>query len=65
MYTVCTYREIVLFKSLKNCKRRNKRNFMFKFNSNKIMLCGGGEQYYFVQFQRKIFIFKISLHFSQ
>ena len=33
---------IVLFKSLRNCKRRNKGNFMLKSNSKKIKLCGGG-----------------------
>ena len=32
---------IVLFKSLRNCKRRNKGNFMSKSNANKIMLCRG------------------------
>ena len=31
---------IVLFTSLRNCKRRNKGNFTLKSNSNKIMLCG-------------------------
>ena len=30
--------KILLFKSLINCKRRNKVNFTLKFNSNKIML---------------------------
>ena len=39
---------IVLFQSLRNCKRRKKGNFMLKYNSNKIMLCGGGGQHYFV-----------------
>ena len=33
---------IVLFKSLRNSKRRNKLNFTSKSNSNKIKLCGGG-----------------------
>ena len=33
---------IVLFKSFRNSKRRNKGNFMSKSNSNKIKLCGGG-----------------------
>ena len=37
---------IVLFKALKNSKRRNKGNFMSKYNSNKIKLCGGGRQRY-------------------
>ena len=32
---------IVLFKSIRKCKRRNKGNFTSKSNSNKIMLCGG------------------------
>ena len=36
----------VLFKSLKNCKRRNKGNFTLKSNSNKIKLFGGGKQPY-------------------
>ena len=39
---------IVLFKALKNSKRRNKGNFMSKSNSNKIKLCGGGGQHYLV-----------------
>ena len=42
------YQKIVLFKSLRNGKRCNKGNFMLKSNSNKIMLCGGGGQYYIV-----------------
>ena len=33
--------EIVLFKSLRNYKIRNKLNFTLKSNSNKMMLCGG------------------------
>ena len=37
---------LVLFKSLRNCKRRNKGNFTSKSNSNKIMLCRGGGQHY-------------------
>ena len=45
---ICKRRKIVLFKSLKSCKRRNKGNFMLKSNSNKILLCGGGEQHYLV-----------------
>ena len=36
----------IIFKSLRNCKRRNKGNFTS--NSNKIMLCGGGGQHYLV-----------------
>ena len=39
---------IVLFESLKNCKRRKKGNFTSKSNSNKIKLCGGGGQHYLV-----------------
>jgi hypothetical protein len=31
-----------------NCKRRNKENFMLNYNSNKIMLFGGGGQHYLV-----------------
>ena len=34
--------KIVLFKSLRTSKRRNKGNFTSKSNSNKIKLCGGG-----------------------
>ena len=34
--------KIVLFKSLRNSKRRNKGNFTSESNSNKIKLCGGG-----------------------
>ena len=40
--------KIVFFMSLRNCKRRNKGNFMLKSNSNKIMLCWGGWQHYLV-----------------
>ena len=39
---------IVLFKQLKNCKRRNIGNYMLKSNSTKIMLCGGVGQHYLV-----------------
>ena len=39
-------RKIVLFKSIRNYKRRNKWNFTFKSNSNKMMLFGGGRQHY-------------------
>ena len=39
--------EIVLFKSLRNNKRRNKGNFTSESNLNKIKLCGGGEQHCF------------------
>ena len=44
----CCEFKIVLFKSLRNCKRRNKGNFASKYNSNKIKLCGGGVQHYLV-----------------
>ena len=40
--------KIVLFKSIRNSKRRNKENFESKYNSNKIKLCGGGGQHYLV-----------------
>ena len=33
---------VLLFKSLKKCKRRNKGNFTLKSNEDKIMLCGWG-----------------------
>ena len=36
---------IVLFKSIKNSKRRNKGNFTLKSNSKKIKLDGGGQHY--------------------
>ena len=39
---------IVLFKSVRNSKRRNKGNFTSKSNSNKIKLCGDGGQHYLV-----------------
>ena len=39
---------ILLFKSLRNSKRRNKGNLTSKSNSNKIKLCGGGGQHYLV-----------------
>ena len=39
---------IVLFKSLRNSKRRKKGNFTSKSISNKIKLCGGGGQHYLV-----------------
>ena len=32
--------KLVLLKSLRNCKRRNKGNFVLNSNSNKKMLCG-------------------------
>jgi hypothetical protein len=40
--------KLVLFKSLRNCKRHNNRNFTLKSNSNKIKLCGGSRQHYLV-----------------
>ena len=39
---------IALFKSLINCKRRNKENFTLKSSSNKIMLCGVRGKHYLV-----------------
>ena len=36
---------IVLFKLLRNSKRRNKGNIALKSNSNKIKLCWGGGQH--------------------
>ena len=39
---------MVLFESLRNCKRCNKGNFMLKSNSNMKMLCGGRGQHYLV-----------------
>ena len=36
---------IVLFKSIKNSKRRKKGNFTSKYNSNKIKLGEGGRQH--------------------
>jgi hypothetical protein len=39
---------IVLVKSLRNCKRRNKGNFTLKYNSNKIMLYWGGGKHFLV-----------------
>ena len=38
----------VLFKSIRNSKRRNKGNFTSKSNSNKIKLCGVWGQHYLV-----------------
>ena len=43
------FHTIVLFKSLRNSKRRNKGNFTSKSNSNKIKLCRGGGQHYLVK----------------
>ena len=40
--------KIVLLKSLRNSKRRNKGNVTSKSNSNKKKLCGGGGQHYLV-----------------
>ena len=40
--------KIVLFKSIRKCKRRNKGNFTSKSNSNKIKLCRGGGQHFIV-----------------
>ena len=38
-------KKIVLLKSLRSCKRREKEYFTLKSNSKKIMLCGGGGQH--------------------
>ena len=43
-----TSRDIVLFKSLRNSKRRNKGNFTSKSKSNKIKLYWGWGQHYLV-----------------
>ena len=40
--------KIVLFKSLRNSNKRNKRNFTLKSNSNKVMLCWVWRQHYLV-----------------
>ena len=53
------YQMIILFKSLRNCKRRNKRNFTLWSNSNKLMLCGG--ILFQITYQRNNFIFLVSL----
>ena len=45
---------IVLLKSLRHCKGRNKGNFMLKSNSNKIMLCGG--QHYLILKTKKYLV---------
>ena len=46
---VLDFGKLVILKSLRNFKRRNKGNFMLKSNSNKIIwICGGGEQHYLV-----------------
>ena len=39
---------IVLFKSLRNCKRLKKGNFTLKSNSNKIKLCGVGSNIMYI-----------------
>ena len=46
-YSKNKQRKTVLFKSLRNCKRRNKGKFTLKSNSNKIMLCDGGDNDFF------------------
>jgi hypothetical protein len=40
---------IVLFESLRNCKRRNKGNFTLKSNSNNIMMCGELNNIFYVK----------------
>ena len=47
-YKRTEYLVILLFKSLKSYKRRNKGSLTSKSNSDKIMLCGGGGQYYLI-----------------
>ena len=47
-YFICWFREMVLFKSLRNSKRLKKGNFILKLNSNKIKLCEGWGQNYLV-----------------
>ena len=37
------FQEIVPFKSFRKCKTCNKEDFILKSNSNKIMLCGSGD----------------------
>ena len=44
-----TMPQIVLFKSLRNYKIRNKGYFTLRSNSNKIMLCRGGGQQYLIE----------------
>ena len=46
--TLCINDTIVLFKSIRNSKRRNKGNFTSKSNWNKIKLGGGGRHHYLV-----------------
>ena len=41
-------KRIVLFKSLRNCKKRNRGNITLKSNPNKMMLCWGGGKYHLV-----------------
>jgi hypothetical protein len=59
-YFICWFREIVLFKSLRNNK---KGNFMLKFNSNKIKLCGGGGQQHLILINVIISIFRSLYNF--
>ena len=58
-------RIIVLFKSLRKYKKRNKGSFKLKPNSNEIMLCGGGGQHYLVlnKISTYYLIFYVSLQF--
>ena len=50
-------RKKYLLSQIRNCKRRNKGNLMFEYNSNKVLLCGGEGQHY-QRFQRYNFIFR-------
>ena len=56
---------LVLFKSLRKCKRPNKGNFMLKSNSNKIIMSGGGGWgdniiLLWIRIQRNNFLFYVS-----
>ena len=65
MFNVYETMKIVLFKSLRNSKRRNKGNFTSKSNSNKIKLCGGGGNIilFLIRFQRYNLIFRSLYNF--
>ena len=60
-------KNIVLFKSIRNCKRRNKGNFTLKFNLNKIILCRGGGKHYLGlnKISTQLFHFLCLLQFSK
>ena len=55
-FTISNRLKKYYFKSLRNCKRRNKGNFTLKSNSNQIMLCGGGGNIFRVKRLDKIFM---------